>query len=753
MNNLLQVNLRYTDEKNQNASGIRNLKKGNNCSVEHINKLISELNSIVQYYDNLEIKVINDVLIDVCYNDLISKSRRIKAFLKKESRDVDDSIVGARFTDGNIEDEKHVITYYIDRNTINNSINNLRAVKEFLSLELNGVATSENFNITDEDKKGNLKYKNSQKLGKTIIRDLIVDCSVIENLNVPNNLTLEKKKNLLITLYSTENEYNDIFYKLNINYPTYSNYGDNTLSVDWNTYSSLVFGAPYLISMISSDLSKLPSFNTYNKQKETLLIPKPTNEPTIGVIDTLFDENAYFSEWVENKDYLSEFDKRDNGIYDRTHGTAVSSIIVDGPSLNPDLNDNCGRFKVRHFGVCEDTISIPSLVRKIKEIISNNSDIHVWNLSLGTPEEVSKNFVSYDASVLDEIQSSSNVIFVISGTNDDRNFKTSGMRIGSPADSLNSVVVNSVRRDGTPTSYTRNGPVLSFYNKPDVSYYGGDKNEKIKVYTPDGVCQLYGTSFAAPWISRKLCYMIDVLGLQKEIAKALIIDSAANWNYKKNGFKNVTAKGYGVVPIDINEIIKTKDSEIRFLLYGISKSYKTTNYSIPIPKDKDNKYPFITRATLCYFPECTRSQGVDYTNRELSIKFGRIDNNGKILDINENIQDIEGGFATERSSRNLFRKWDNTKFISTVIKNNIALKSYDNGNWGISITSKERKDSTIRKPLNFGIVVTLKEIKNKNRIQDFIKSFQLKGIIVNEVDIDLKNKIYLSNQEEIEFEE
>ena len=50
-------------------------------------------------------------------------------------------------------------------------------------------------------------------------------------------------------------------------------------------------------------------------------------------------------------------------------------------------------------------------VQKIKDIISQNPDIHVWNLSLGTDDEISQNFISYDAAVLDELQSNKNIIF------------------------------------------------------------------------------------------------------------------------------------------------------------------------------------------------------------------------------------------------------------------------------------------------------------------------------------------------------
>lgn len=54
--------------------------------------------------------------------------------------------------------------------------------------------------------------------------------------------------------------------------------------------------------------------------------------------------------------------------------------------------------------VCADKISTAKLVRKVKEIVNRNPDIHVWNLSLGTEDEISKNFISYDAAFLDELQ-------------------------------------------------------------------------------------------------------------------------------------------------------------------------------------------------------------------------------------------------------------------------------------------------------------------------------------------------------------
>ena len=243
---------------------------------------------------------------------------------------------------------------------------------------------------------------------------------------------------------------------------------------------------------------------------------------------------------------------------------------------------------------------------------------------------------------------------------------------------------------------------------------------------------VYGTSFAAPWISRKLCYLIDIMGIPREIAKALIIDSSAGWEYKINTYKQKDLLGYGIVPIDIQKIIASEPDEIKFFVYGTSQSYKTANYGIPIPKDSDNKYPYIARATLCYFPECSRSQVIDYTNRELSLKFGRVNNKGKIDDINDKIQDDDFAYIDERRSRNEFRKWENTKLISKVLKNKLyPIKAYDDRLWGISIISKERLTSRTETGLNFGAVITLKEINGNNRIQDFIQLCSLRGWILN----------------------
>jgi len=168
--------------------------------------------------------------------------------------------------------------------------------------------------------------------------------------------------------------------------------------------------------MSTIDLSTLTvDSNQSEYETSDALIFAPTIEPTIGVIDTLFDERVYFSNWVEYHDMVSEDIPKNPKDYN--HGTAVSSIIVDGARLNPWLDDGCGRFKVRHFGVAVGAeYSSFSIIKKIKSIVVNNSDIKVWNISLGSNQEINDNFISAEAATLDKIQFDNNVIFVVAGT-------------------------------------------------------------------------------------------------------------------------------------------------------------------------------------------------------------------------------------------------------------------------------------------------------------------------------------------------
>jgi len=744
VNNVLELKGKRFVQASRNGNGGGITMNGRiEVTTEHLSRLKSQLKQIKEFW-NKETKPFEGILVSVYYNKIVAKSNRIAGIFK--GADSNDSIVGAKF---NKDKSSHIITYFFDENDLIKSIEMISNTSNILSEKFSG---SINKNIFEDKNIINPKLFKDFSISMSTFKQVIADASYINSFQVEVP-TIDLKQSI-ITLYDVRKDAKLLFEELGIDILSTRILDNQTVYLDKKQVELLFEKAPYLVSMATVDLSSLSPDDFIDEyQIKMITIPSPTIEPTIGVIDTLFDKSVYFNEWVEYHDMVSKDTPKSPKDYN--HGTAVSSIIVDGAKLNPWLDDGCGRFKVRHFGVAVGAeFSSFSIIKRIKSIVANNSDIKVWNISLGSNQEINDNFISAEAATLDKIQFENDVIFVVAGTN-----KPSAdiVKIGSPADSVNSLVVNSVSKNGLSTKYSRKGLVLSFFAKPDVSYYGGSEEQYIKVCEPLGAANVAGTSYAAPWVARKLSYLIDVLGLNREVAKAMIIDAARDWNEKPTP-EEVALYGHGVVPIHINDIIQTKDDEIKFVVSDISEKWNTYNYNFPVPL-KDNKYPYIAKATMCYFPLCNRTQGVDYTNTELNLHFGRIGDDNKIKDIKgdkqntEDTSEVKRNYILEGEARKLFRKWDNVKYIAeSATKRMIPKDSYRNKNWGIEVKTNNRLDPKDGVGVRFGVVVTLKEMNGVNRIDEFIRNCTLNGWLVNIIDVDNRVDIHQKINEEIEFE-
>ena len=710
---------------------------------DKLERLSEQLKQLLSFWDN-ERRPFNGLLISVYYNKIVAKSNRISGIFK--GTESNSAIVGAKFDEAKT---RHIITYYLNYVDVEKSIEMLVEARKILNEHFKGSISKEVFD--DKELFNSINY-NKNSISKTTFKRVIADASYIDYFDV--DMAVKNNKESIVTIYDTGLDAKTVFRDIGIDVLSSRILDNRTVYLDVNQVNLLYEKAPYLVAMATENMSELSPEEFINEKLENRgIIDNPTNEPIIGVIDTLFDERVYFSEWVDYRKMVDDNIPISNDDY--RHGTAVSSIIVDGPRLNPWLEDGCGRFQVRHFGVAVgNKFSSFSIIKKIKEIVEKNKDIKVWNISLGSNQEINDNFISAEAAILDQIQYENDVIFVVAGTNKPN---ANINKIGSPADSINSMVVNSVTKNGLSTNYSRKGLALSFFAKPDVSYYGGSEEQYIKVCEPLGATFVAGTSFAAPWISRKLCYLIEVMGLNRELAKALIIDAARGWKETPSP-EEVALYGHGVVPIKIEDIIKTQDDEIRFLVTDVSEKWNTYNYHFPVPL-KDDYYPYYARATMCYFPVCDRSQGVDYTNTELNIHFGRITDNNGLNEINSDKQnkdlDLNGekNFILEGDAREKFRKWDNVKYITENIKGRrIPKKSYSNKNWGMEIKTNNRLDPKDGVGLRFGVVVTLKEMNGVNRIDEFIRNCNLNGWLITQLDVENRINLHQKVNEVIELE-
>lgn len=751
MNNILKLKGTFTQKSHPNTFGPPILPKRTIVKLEKLEKLLNDVLNIESYWKD-KTKYVEGIFFSAHYKDIVPKTRRIGAFFKCDSTDMNKKIVGAKFSS---DKKQHIITYYVAKEALEKTIEEIQIVKTILINKFpNGISDTDFENI---DKI--IDFKKSE-ISKTKFLQLIVDINNVEKFDVEENVK-EMQDETIVSIYETEKNITDLMNALGIKIDQRNILSNNTVLLDKDSLEKINKDASYLIAMSVIDITKIPAEEKKVNDTPILnrFIKKPSNEPVIGVIDKPFREGVYFSDWVESKNIGIPEDLIEDEDYN--HGTGVTSIIVDGQNLNPLHDDGCGNFRVRHFGVAiGHKFSSFRIIQSIEKIIEDNRDIKVWNLSLGSDKEINQNFISPEAAFLDELQSKYDVIFVIAGTNMPIDFNKKSMKIGAPADSINSLVVNAVDKNNKETSYTREGEVLSFYVKPDVSYFGGDNGSELDCYI--NICDnvntehlTKGTSYSAPWIARKLAYLIHILGFSREEAKALIIDSCEGWNSKNNKTKLI---GHGVVPTHIDKIIKTNNDEIKFVISGISEKYDTYNYQLPIPLDKE-KYPFVVKATMCYFPKCTRSQGVDYTNTEFELKLGRLKFNPKaneysIVGINNDVQDIEGTYTKEEEARNEFRKWDNTKCIKEKFNSRVRdKKMYDNPLWGISIKTKNRINQEDGINLRFGIVVTLKEIHGKNRFDEFIHQCSFHKWFVEEVDIQNRFDIYNVAEEEIKFDE
>lgn len=743
MNNILELKgKRFVQESKKGNGGGASINSKVVVTNDQVIKLRLKLQALKNFWQN-EDKPFQGILISVYYNKIVAKTNRIAGLLRGNESNY--AIVGAKF---NQEKTKHIITYFLDDNDIEESIKMLEKTSMIMVSYFEDGISKEVF-----DKKeffDQIDYKQFS-LNKSLFRQVVADVSYIDDFEVERAHKCDKES--IITLFDIGIDVKLTFKKIGIDILSSRILDNRTVYLDENQMNLLYEKAPYLVAMATENLSALsPDDFIEEYESDITLIPSPGVEPTIGVIDTLFDERVYFSEWVEYHDMID--DNIPKGQSDYRHGTAVSSIIVDGPKMNPWLEDGCGRFRVRHFGVAAGAqFSSFTIIKLIKRIVESNKDIKVWNISLGSNQEINDNFISAEASVLDQIQYENDVIFVVAGTNKSREDVN---KIGSPADSINSMVVNAVTKSGLSTKYSRKGLALSFFAKPDVSYYGGSEEQYIQVCEPLGSTFVAGTSFAAPWIARKLAYLINVIGLNREIAKALIIDAARGWNDAPTP-EEVALYGHGIVPIKITDIIQTPDDEIRFLVTDVSEKWNTYNYHFPVPL-KDDFYPYYARATMCYFPLCDRTQGVDYTNTELNLHFGRIQDNGDLNEINDDKQNLDDlaearSYILEGDARKRFRKWDNVKYIAEKIKDKrIPKKSYKNKNWGMEIKTNNRLDPKDGEGLRFGVVVTIKEMNGVNRIDEFIKNCNLNGWLVNSIDVKNRVDIHEKVNEEIRFE-
>lgn len=413
------------------------------------------------------------------------------------------------------------------------------------------------------------------------------------------------------------------------------------------------------------------------------------NYRTLGILDTGISSIPQLSPWLSAKKWSPYPDS----VIDQSHGTFVAGIASYGDLC--EAQDWVGHDGIKLFDatVFPDTtkegLEEDELIHNIREAIeANHEEVKIWNLSISITYPVRDDKFSDFALALDDLQDKFNILICKSAGNC-FNFlqnKPRG-RIHEGADSVRSLVVGSVAHQkgdydiseiDNPSPFSRIGPGPEYIIKPEVSHYGGNAGLSpngnrsvtgVKSFSKNG--QLIadaGTSFSTPRVASLATSLYQDLegDFDPLLIKTLIIHSATypkNLNIPVN--ERTKQLGFGI-PQRSGEIIYNDPHEATLILRGnLSKGQYIDIMDFPMPKEliKNGFYTGQVIATLVYEPILDPTQGSEYCQSNIDIKFGSYDSKQQRDMDKKNILNPVG----RKGAKNLFL---NNVYSNTRIREN-----------------------------------------------------------------------------------
>lgn len=372
---------------------------------------------------------------------------------------------------------------------------------------------------------------------------------------------------------------------------------------------------------------------------------------TVGVLDNGIEPVDQLKPWMDGK----RMSMYPDASIQATHGTFVAGVITYGDELQEKEMTGSNNIKVFDGAVFPDLnkehIEEDELIENIREIIKQkHQEIKVWNLSISIFKEISNSKFSDFAMALDAIQDEYNVL-ICKSTGNCINF-ASGNPLGQlyeGADSVRSLVVGSIadKQEGTdlaapgnPSPFSRRGPGPAYIIKPDVVHFGGnaglDKDGKILqtgVYSfskTGTIIERAGTSFSTPRVASLAAGLTNEMDevFDPLLLKALIIHSATYFpELTVPEVERTKRLGFGV-PGTVRQILYNSPDEATLILRdSLPKGNYIDIKDFPMPDClvRDGFYIGQIVVTLVYDPILAPSQGFEYCQSNLDVKFGTYD--------------------------------------------------------------------------------------------------------------------------------
>lgn len=644
---------------------------------------------------------------------------------------------------------------------------------------------------------------------------LILGIDSIENIEVFSpmidpDINIENKIKVKLFNYG-DRELNTILIKNFESFCKNNNFNikSTVYSADLNIYSVSHITEDGLAQLEDFDgiqlITEMPSYDiTFDEltDEEIVAVKLPVEGqeyPTVGILDSGISNIPHLAPWLvsEKSTYFTE------DVTNKSHGTFVAGVLLYGDELQGERYTGLDGCKIFEAIVIADKHKQPiyeeELIENIRDSISRNNHIKIWNLSLGTPFEADLFEFSDFAKALDEIQDHNDVLICKSAGNCE-NFKHKGpkSRITKSADTVRGLVVGSIAQDQNetdevakhnPSPFSRKGPGPASIIKPDLTHIGGNAGldirnkpvyNNVKSFSVNGsVAKNIGTSFSTPRvtaIAAGLNFKLNEV-FNPILLKALIIHSAKYpVEMKMDISDKINHTGFGL-PTNIDEILYNEPNEITLILQDtLEKGSFIDILDFPFPKsmiDDEGYYYGEITVTMVSSPILEVSQGAEYCQSNIDVMFGSYDFKTERDITQKTIKNPIGADGRQNLlATNLYSKKE-AKKVDDKFSTERMLISYGNKyqpvkKWSVNFDefTPTNKEKYLKGPKNWYLkleglfrhfTVAKAESQNFTPSQEFcciitIKDTKKKGNIYNEVTQLLDNFSFIHSNVKIRQE-
>lgn len=336
------------------------------------------------------------------------------------------------------------------------------------------------------------------------------------------------------------------------------------------------------------DLRDLPKINRgspINGGPDPAQGTKP--EVVVGVFDGgINPNNPYLENYTEDTDAIHSPQEPDY----IDHGTQVCGAVLYG-SLNdyssgqtlPDPKVSVKSFRVLPPNDLADP-DLYEVIDAIEEVVPNNLDIKVFNLSLGPNGPILDDHISRFTFACDLLSAKYNILFTVAVGNDGK--LDGGLaRIQSPSDIVNGLGIGSyTKKDGklVRAPYSCLGPGREGNKlKPDLLAFGGCDQYPIHLISHNLNEKIWnmGTSFASPIVAGYAGQLIGYSegAIDPLVARALLIHTVNSENISTHN----NELGHGTLAETVEDVVTCKSNSYTLIYKGELLPGKFAEFKIP----------------------------------------------------------------------------------------------------------------------------------------------------------------------------